>query len=38
MQITALYRYLMLQKDTGLLKPSLAFSLKELELDVECKA
>jgi len=34
MQINAFYRYLMLQKDTGILKPSLTFSLKELELEL----
>ncbi len=34
MQINAFYRYLMLQKDTGILKPSLTFSLKELALDL----
>lgn len=34
MQINALYRYFMLQRDTGILKPSLAFTLKELEIDL----
>ena len=34
MQINAFYRYLVLQKDTGILRPSLTFSLKELELDL----
>jgi hypothetical protein len=34
MQINALYRYLMLQTDTGILKPSLSFTLKELEIDL----
>ena len=34
MQINALYRYLMLQKDSGILKPTLAFTLKELEVDL----
>ncbi|MHA1358089.1 MAG: transposase [Candidatus Helarchaeota archaeon] len=34
MQVNAFYRYLMLQKDTGILKPSLTFSLKELQLDL----
>lgn len=34
MQINSLYRYLMLQKDTGILRPSLAFTLKELEIDL----
>lgn len=34
MQINALYRYLMVQSDTGILKPSLAFRIKELELDL----
>lgn len=34
MQINAFYRYLVLQRDTGILKPSLTFSLKELELEL----
>jgi len=34
MQINALYWYLMLQTDTGTLKPSLSFTLKELEIDL----
>ena len=34
MQINALYRYLMVQSDTGILKPSLAFTIKEVEVDL----
>ncbi|MHA1253544.1 MAG: hypothetical protein ACTSRP_26455 [Candidatus Helarchaeota archaeon] len=34
MQINTLYRYLMVQSDTGILKPNLAFSIKEIEVDL----
>ena len=34
MQVNAFYRYLMLQRDTGVLKLFLTFSLKELQLDL----
>ena len=34
MQINAFYRYLMVQGDTGILKPSLAFTLRKSEVDL----
>jgi len=34
LQINALYRYLMVQSNTGILRPSLAFTKKDVEVDL----